>query len=346
MTEYNFDTLCDFGNLYRAYEAAAKGRTWKDSVCKYLANALECTLYLQGQLRMGTYKLGAYRHHTVWEPKPRDAMSLPFKDKVVQHSLVDNILMPVFSRHFIKDNYASQKGKGPDLARERLEYFLHSHYRQRGSNEGWILVCDVSKYFYAIDHEILRSQVARLIDDDRIMDLLNMIIDSTDDPGIPIGNQTSQAFALLYLSDMDHFIKERLRIKYYLRYMDDFVLIHEDKEYLKYCLTEIERVIGEHRLRLNGKTQICPMAQGVDIMGFHFYLTESGKVVRKLRHRSKSKMRRKLHKYKRLYQAGRISKERIDASFGAWQSHAAHGQTYHLVRSLQDLYNDIFDEEM
>lgn len=208
-----------------------------------------------------------------------------------------------------------------------------------------MLVCDISKYFYCIDHSILRAQIQPFISDQRVMELLDMIINSTSDPGIPIGNQTSQAFALLYLSDMDHFIKERLRIKYYLRYMDDFVLIHDDKEYLKYCLAEIERVVASHKLRLNNKTQICPIAQGVDIMGFHFYLTASGKVVRKLRRRSKSGMRHKLHKFKKLHQEGRISKERIEASFASWQGHAAHGQTYYLRRSMQELYNDIFCEE-
>lgn len=343
MTEYNYDTLCDFGNLYAAYEDAKRGHTWKDSTCKYLANALECTLYLQGQLQSGTYKLGQYYHFQVNEPKPRQIMALPFKDKVVQHVLCDKLLMPIFERHFIHDNYASRDGKGVHAGLDRLEHFLHRYYRMHGSNDGWMLKCDVSKYFYSIDHAVLRQQISRLIADKRVMGLINQIIDSTTNPGIPIGNQTSQAFALLYLSDMDHFVKERLQIKYYLRYMDDFLLIHEDKEYLKHCLAEIERVLADHKLHLNNKTQICPIAQGADIMGFHFYLTATGKVIRKLRRSSKSNMRHKLHKFGRLYQAGRISKERIDASFVSWQGHAAHGHTYHLRRNMQELYNNIFN---
>lgn len=204
----------------------------------------------------------------------------------------------------------------------------------------------MSKYFYSIDHTVLRQQISRLVTDQRVMELIDQIVDSTPNPGIPIGNQTSQAFALLYLSDMDHYIKEQLRIKYYLRYMDDFLLIHEDKEYLKHCLAEIERILDDRMLHLNNKTQICPIAQGVDIMGFHFYLTSSGKVIRKLRRSSKSNMRYKLHKFGRLYRAGRISRERINASFLSWQVHAAHGDTFHLRRNMQELYNDIFDEEM
>lgn len=342
MDEY--DVLCDFKNLYEAYVNAKRGRTWKDSTCKYLANALECTLYLQGQLKSGTYKLGQYYYFTVTEPKPRQIMALPFKDKVVQHILCDKLLMPIFDRHFIYDNYASRDNKGVHAGLDRLEYFLHRYYRINGNNKGWMLKCDISKYFYSIDHDVLRQKVSRLIDDQRVMELIDQIINSTANPGIPIGNQTSQAFALLYLSDMDHYIKERLQIKYYLRYMDDFILIHNDKEYLKYCLAEIERVLDDHKLRLNNKTQICPIAQGADMMGFHLYLTETGKVIRKLRRSSKSNMRHKLHKFKRLYKAGRISKDKIDASFASWQGHAAHGQTYHLRRSMQALYDDIFEE--
>lgn len=345
MTDYTYDTLCDFGNLYAAYEAAKRGRTWKDSTCKYLLNALECTLYLQRQLKTGTYKLGQYHRFIIKEPKPREIMAMSFKDKVVQHCLCDKILTPAFERHFIFDNYASREGKGVHAGLDRLEYFMRRYFRLHGSNEGWALKCDVSKYFYSIDHEVLRGQIAKLITDQRVLGLLDQIIDSTPNPGIPIGNQTSQAFALLYLSDMDHFIKEQLRIKYYLRYMDDFILIYEDKEYLKYCLAEIQRVLDAHKLRLNNKTQIFPLAQGADIMGFHLYLTDTGKVIRKLRRSSKSNMRHKLHKFKRLYQAGRISKERIDASFASWQGHASHGQTYHLRRNMQALYNKIFEEE-
>ncbi len=140
-----------------------------------------------------------------------------FRDKIVQHSLCDNVLEPVLSKTFIYDNYASQKGKGTHFGLDRLKLFMQKFYRQHGT-DGWVLKCDVRKYFYRIDHDVLKSQLRRLIKDTDVLWLLDMIIDSTEGPGIPIGNHTSQWFAVLYLSGMDHMIKERLGIKFYGRY--------------------------------------------------------------------------------------------------------------------------------
>lgn len=133
-----------------------------------------------------------------------------------------------------------------------------------------------------------------------------MIIDSTEGSGIPIGNHTSQWFAILYLSDMDHMIKERLGIKYYGRYMDDFYLIHEDRAYLQFCLEEIRRFLVPLGLELNQKTAIFPLSQGIDFLGFRTYLTDSGKVVRKVRRESKNRIRRKITKFRHLVDEGRV----------------------------------------
>lgn len=129
--------------------------------------------------------------------------------------------------------------------------------------------------------------VRAYVRDPDVLWLTDMIIDSTENPGIPIGNQTSQWFAVMYLSGLDHFIKEKLGIRYYGRYMDDFYLIHEDKAYLRYCRAEIERYVGELGLKLNNKTNIFPLRNGIDFLGFHTYLTDSGKVIRKVRRGSK-----------------------------------------------------------
>ena len=160
-------------------------------------------------------------------------MSNSYKDKVVQHSLCDNVLEPILTRSFITDNYASQVGKGTHYGLDRLREFLRRFYRKNGI-DGWILKADISKYFYSIRHDVLKSLIRKKITDPDVLWLVEMIIDSTEgNVGIPIGNQSSQLFALLYLNNLDHFIKEKLGIKYYGRYMDDFFLIHEDKAYLQ-----------------------------------------------------------------------------------------------------------------
>lgn len=186
-------------------------------------------------------------------------MSNSYKDKVVQHALCDNVLEPRVRSTFIKDNYASQVGKGTHFGLERLEGFMRRFYRVRGV-DGWVLKCDISKYFYNIKHDALKSLIRKYISDPDCLWLLDMIIDSTEgNVGIPIGNQSSQIFALLYLSSLDHMVKEKLGIKFYGRYMDDFYLIHEDKEYLRYCWKEIERHVNELGLSLNAKTNIYPL---------------------------------------------------------------------------------------
>lgn len=339
----DYSTLYEFDNLYNAYKKARKGKRWKGATVKYEMNALEATLYLQHLLKTKNYKMGKYNVFKVYEPKERVIMSTTFKDKVVQHSLCDNIIEPALERTFIYDNCASRRNKGVHFGLDRLSGFLREFHRRHGC-DGWVLKCDISKYFYSIDHNVLKSQLRKHIQDEDIIELLDVIIDSTDNPGIPIGNQTSQFFALLYMNGLDHFVKEKLRIKYYGRYMDDFYLIHEDKQYLQYCRREIEGYVGNLKLRLNNKTAIFPIKNGLNFLGFHTYLTESGKAIRKLRRDSKQRMRRKLKKFKELYAARKITKEEINASFESWKSHASHGHCYHLIRNMQKYYDELFEE--
>jgi len=261
------------------------------------------------------------------------------------NSLCDNVLEPYLSKTFIYDNYASQKGKGTHFGLDRLKYFMSRYYRQNGA-DGWVLKCDIRKYFYSINHDVLKEQLRRLIKDRDVLWLLDMIIDSTKGPGIPIGNHTSQWFAVLYLSGMDHMIKERLGIKMYGRYMDDFYLIHPDKDYLRYCLEEIKKYLVPLGLELNQKTAIFPLTQGIDFLGFRTYLTDTGKVVRKVRRESKNRIRRKLKKYRHLLDEGRIDFETILQSYSSWTGHAEHGNSYHLIRKTDDLFFNLFKNEL
>ena len=145
---------------------------------------------------------------------------------------------------------------------------------------------------------------------------------------------------------MDHMIKERLGIKFYGRYMDDFYLIHPDKEYLLYCLEEIRKFLVPLGLELNHKTAVFPLSQGIDFLGFRTYMTDSGKVVRKLRRESKNRIRRKLKKFRHLLDEGRITFETVVQSYSSWIGHAAHGNSYHLIRNTDELFYDLFRKEM
>lgn len=341
----DFEKIHNFENLYKAYRKARCGKRWKGAAAKFEVNLLEALNLLSYQLKTKTYRLSPYNTFEVFEPKRRVVMSNSYKDKVVQHSLCDNVLEPAITRSFITDNYASQVGKGTHYGLNRLQEFMRRYYRRHGS-EGWVLKCDVSKYFYSIRHDKLKTLIRTKINDPDVLWLVDMIIDSTEgNVGIPIGNQSSQLFALLYLDGMDHYIKEKLGIKYYGRYMDDFFLIHEDKEYLRHCREEIEKYVGALGLSLNSKTNIFPLKNGIDFLGFHTYLTDTGAVIRKVRRRSKNNMKRKLKKMSNLYAAGRIDKKAIEQSYQSWRGHASKGNCYHLIRRTDRFYNGLFNSK-
>lgn len=296
---------------------------------------------LSAQIRTKRYTMSPYNTFEVYEPKRRVVMSNSYKDKVVQHSLCDNVLEPILTRSFIRDNYASQVGKGTHYGLDRLQEFMRRFYRKNGI-DGWILKGDISKYFYSIRHDVLKALIREKITDPDVLWLVDLIIDSTEgNVGIPIGNQTSQLFALLYLDGLDHFVKEKLGIKYYGRYMDDFFLIHHDKAYLQECRKQIEAFVQARGLSLNAKTNIFPLKHGVDFLGFHTYLTESGAVIRKVRRRSKNNMKRKLKKLAALHAAGRIDAKTVEQSYQSWRGHAEKGNSYHLIRRTDHYYNSL-----
>lgn len=367
MEHADFAAVYDFGNLYAGFLKARRGKRGKPSVAKFEANLLEALCLLSDMLKDQTYRPSDYFVFRVFEPKERIVMTNAFKDKVVQHSLCDNILEPAFSQGFITDNYASQRGRGTHYGLYRLEDFLRSYFFERkakadaerraaglppvrtqdgGYADGWVLKCDIAKYFYSIQHEPLKRMVRQFVRDPLVIWLSDMIIDSTENPGIPIGNQTSQWYAVMYLSGLDHFIKEKLGIRFYGRYMDDFYLIYEDKAYLQYCRREIEKYLEPLGLHMNGKTNIFPLRNGIDFLGFHTYLTDSGKVIRKVRRSSKSREQKKLRKQRALLDAGKITFAKVEQSYQSWRSHAVKGNCYHLVRDMDRLYNNLFKESI
>ncbi|WJY27490.1 reverse transcriptase/maturase family protein [Sporosarcina trichiuri] len=287
--------------------------------------------------------MGGYNVFRIYEPKERIIKSIQFRDKVVQRSLCDNVLEPAFERSFIYDSYACRKGKGTHAGLNRTCEFLRRHYRQHGT-EGWILKCDIEKYFDSVPHEILKKMLRKYIHDERVLHLLDAIIDSASgDRGLPLGNQTSQWLSILFLNDFDHFIKERLGVKMYIRYMDDFVLIHPDKKFLQDCKRAIIDYLGGLELELNGKSHIFPLKNGADFLGFHLYLTETGKVIRKVRHDSIKRIKRKLKKFKVLYETGVMSQEDIEQAYGSWKAHVAHANSYYLIEEMDKRFHRIFE---
>ena len=340
----DFEKVIDFENMYRAYRKAKCGKGYKKSSAKFNLLALEGVNILIEQLKSKTYTISKYNEFKVYEPKERIIQTTSFKDKVVQHSLCDNVILPRLEKVFIYDNCAGQKGKGTLFGLDRLgeqmkKFWLR--YRQ----EGYILKCDISKFFYNISHEQLKDIVEYYFGYDAdICWLCDLFIDSTEGKGLPLGNQINQGLALLYLDGMDKLIKRELGIEFYGRYMDDFYLIHPSKEYLKYCLEVITEYLNTLDLTLNSKTQIFPFKNGVSYLGFHTYITESGKVIRKLKNENKRNAKMKYSRMAKLVVQGKLSKEKFDSSYKAWKNHISHGNCYKLAKQTDKMIQDIFKE--
>lgn len=339
----DFERICCFENLYKAYRKSRRGKREKYSVLKFEENCTEELLKIQKELVSKTYQMQPYSEFKVYEPKERLVKSNGFRDKIIQSSLCDNYLNNKIGKHLILDNYASQKGKGTHFGLNRLSKFMRAHYVNHGS-QGWILKGDISKYFYSIDHDVLKKQLFRYVDDKDIKWLLELIIDSTKGIGIPIGNQTSQYFAILYLNGIDHMIKDKMGIQYYGRYMDDFYIIHHDKEKLKEIQKEINVEVKKLGLNLNGKTQIFPLKNGIDFLGFHSYLTDTGKVIRKIRKKSKENAKRKIRKMSKLCLEGKLPFKVVEQSYQSWKGHAIHGNTYKLIQKTDACFNNLTKE--
>ena len=207
----------------------------------------------------------------------------------------------------------------------------------------WIVKADISKYFYNIDHDILKDIVKYHVEDDDVYWLCEKFIDSTDGKGLPLGNQISQVFALLYLSGLDRFITGELGVKYYGRYMDDFYLIVKDKEYAKYCLEAICNFVENLDLDLNGKTQIIPFKNGIRFCGFHTYISKDGKPIRKLINENKRAAKKKYKKMVMLVKQGKLTKEKFYESYNAWKNHISHGNCIKLGNEMDTYIQNLLD---
>lgn len=327
------EIICSFKNLYKAYRKAKSGKGRNNSCAKFQNMSLEGVHLLKEQLENHTYRMNPYNEFKIYEPKERIIKSCSFKDKVVQHCLCDEILHPMLEKEFVRTNYAGQKGKGTLYGLNTLKEQMLRFYERHGI-DGWILKCDITKFFYRIDHEILKDIVDYHFTDNYTKWLNHLFIDSTDGIGLPLGNQVAQVYALLMLNGMDHMITGELGIELYGRYMDDFYLIHHDKEHLKDCLEYIREITGSLGLSLNGKTQIVPFKSGIGFCGFHHYVTTNGKYIRKLKGENKRRIKKKVNRWIRAVKSGKMTEKKFFEKYNAWKNHALHGNCIKLCRTM------------
>ena len=265
--------VLDWENLLTAAKEASRGKRYRNEVMIFNARLEENLLRIRQLLRAGEWRPGPYREFEVFEPKRRVVHAPCFADRVLHHALVQ-VIGPYFERRFIEHSYACRVGKGTHAASDYLSSMLRSAEAAWGT--AFVLKADVTQYFYSIDHDILLRIVARTIGDKEVLNLLHVLVKGADcikgNRGLPLGALTSQLLANVYLDQLDHVIKDTLGVRYYVRYMDDFVLLHHDKAELWRLLAEIRDFLAcELHLTLNNKTRVFPASHGVDFAGYRHY---------------------------------------------------------------------------
>lgn len=340
---YKFEDVFSYENLYKAYIKCRSNVGWKASTQKYIVNAPLNVYQTYQKLMKGKFRSDGFYEFDLYERgKCRHIKSVTFNERVVQRCLCDNALVPVIERSFIYDNGASRLNKGYHFAIKRLEKHLRDHFRRHGTN-GYILLFDFSKFFDNVSHELVKRILSNEFEDERILKLTYHFIDAFGDVGMGLGSQISQTLALASANEMDHYIKEKLRIKGYGRYMDDGYVIHESKEYLQNVLNEIREICDKLGIKLNTKkTQIVKLTHGFTWLKARFFILETGKIIKKIYKKSVTRMRKKLKKFVKHVDDGKMTYEDVYCAYQSWRAYASHFNAYFTVKNMGELYDSLF----
>lgn len=362
-----YDEIIDIKKIEDMYKKRIKKNTKnKKKLERFEDYYVENIINIKNILISKNYQFDKYSIFLIRESKLRLIMSQSIRDKLINHLVSEYFLVKIFDKTLIEENIATRKNKGTHYGLKLIKQYLN----EIKDKNFYVLKFDVTKYFFNLDHSILKELIRKKIKDKDVLNVLDNIIDSTDSlyvnkqikkikekeitkilnsnhkdklindinllpfykkgKGLSIGNMSSQILAILYLNELDHYIKEKLNIKYYIRYMDDGILIHESKEYLKYCLSEIEKIIDKYKLTLNNKTCILNIKQGFEFLGFRFYI-KNNKVLMKVKNETKKRFKKKLNIMNNLLEKNKIKFEDLRQVRNSYLGHLSHGSTNNLV---------------
>lgn len=334
--------LCSKESLVNAYNKAKKGKAKKKGVIEFTAN-LDANLdLLRKELLAFNYNPKPLRKFIVRDPKTRKIHASAFRDRIVHHAVI-NVLNPIYDKVFIYDSFASRKKKGSHNAVKRFDYFK----RKVSSNgklvknpfnnnmvKGYVLKTDIKHYFENVNHEILIGILRRKIKDESLIWLIKKILDNFEGlqkgKGMPLGNYTSQFFANIYLNELDYFVKHRLKAKYYIRYVDDFVILHKDKKILDEYLDKINKYLLHLKIQLHpDKSKIIPLSKGTQFLGYRIFYYH-----KLLRKRNLNKFKKEFEKQLELYKTGILSKNSLIEKLQGWFGYALRADTYKLRKEV------------
>nr|AQS34861.1 hypothetical protein [uncultured archaeon] len=350
-----YSPLCSYENLELAYRKARKHKTTKDYVLDFEKDLENNILLLHSELLLHCYNPKPLVTFIVRDPKTRKISKSDFRDRVVHHALC-NIIEPIFEKSFIYDSYANRKGKGAHKALKRFDFFKRkiSFNGKRKTNAydnndifGYTLKADIKKYFESVDREILLNVIRKKIKDNKVFWLIKRILGNyarggRTGKGMPLGNLTSQFFANVYLNELDQFVKHKLKAKYYIRYVDDFVILHNDKQKLKEYKEEINKFLKTIELELHpDKSKITPLSKGITLLGYRIFYYS--KLLRKSNLR---KSQRKITEKIKLVKGCILPYDSLLDSLNGWFGYAMWANTHKLRKKLIEEINLSFENKI
>lgn len=335
-----FKEKIKFQKMIEAYERAAKGKKQNKEVILFEMNLANEITKICKEIYEETYQVSQYRKFVIYEPKKREIWSLPFRDRVIHQWYVEEFIKPIFLPEFIEDSYACIEGRGVHKAIRKLQKYMKKIYKEE--KEYYILKCDIAKFFYNIRKNILYNIIDKKIKDIDFLKFTQKLLynNAGQEKGIPIGNYTSQYFANIYLNELDHYIKEELQVKYYVRYMDDFVLLLPKKEICKEYKNKIQRFLKDKlKLELNQKTNYYKNKQGVNFCGYHI----NRKNIKVLK-ANKKKIYRKIKKWNKEYKDKELDLKKTSEKLQSWIGHASHSTKKGLIEDVKKKCEWLYQE--
>lgn len=312
-----------------------KGVSWKPSVKSFVLNSEENLLRMQKQHESGRWKNGKTKKVLITYPKRREALSIPFRDRVYQRSINDNALYPQMTRGFAYANCACQTGKGTDFARKLIKKYLWNYYCTNGA-KGWVVQIDVHGYYLNMRHEDVENLIFRKTDSETAEIVRQVLRDQyAGDTGYNPGSQMVQIAGISLLDGIDHAAKEKLHIKYYIRYMDDLWALVKEREEAERAFKTILAMLKELGLEVNEKkSHIRPLSTGFEFLGFSYRILDAGKVIMTLNSDNVKHERRTLIRMQRKIAKGELDERRLEEHHKSWEVNAAKGNTYKMRQRI------------
>ena len=338
-----YQKVCSLDNLYLAFRKSRKGKSKKDYVINFESELRKNLKCLQDDLITKNYAPYPLKKFIIKDPKTRTIHASTFRDRIIHHAII-NIIRPIYEKIFIYDSFASRKNKGTHNAINRFESFIKKissngklikNSFNNNSIQGYVLKADFKHYFDSVNHEVLIRILRKKIGDEDLISLIKIVLNNFEISkgiGMPLGNYTSQFFANVYLNELDYYVKHILRVKYYIRYVDDFVILHKNKKRLKYFLKHINSFIPCLKIKLHPeKTEIYALRNGINFLGYRVFYH-----YKLLRKRNIRYFMKKLEKNVSLYNNKEITKEQFESRINGWFGYAKFGDTFNFIKRTFD----------